>query len=127
MKLPENQLAVIDALIKAGKKVVVVLYGGSPMELPFADSVSAILNMYLPGQNGGTATYITDESNGAITASAPFLCRDCYEQKYGVRIPTEVDAYKSRLLHTLGRYTDHVGGSESDLVIRVMRLIESTD
>ncbi len=57
MKLPENQLAVIDALIKAGKKVVVVLYGGSPMELPFADSVSAILNMYLPGQNGGTATY----------------------------------------------------------------------
>lgn len=36
----------------------------------------------------------TDESNGAITASAPFLCRDCYEQKYGVRIPTEVDAYK---------------------------------
>ena len=69
----------------------------------------------------------TDESNGAITASAPFLCRDCYEQKYGVRIPTEVDAYKSRLLHTLGRYADHVGGSESDLVIRVMRLIESTD
>ncbi len=57
MKLPENQLAVIDALIKAGKKVVVVLYGGSPMELPFADKVSAILNMYLPGQNGGTATY----------------------------------------------------------------------
>ena len=57
MKLPENQLAVIDALIKAGKKVVVVLYGGSPMELPFADSVSAILNMYLPGQNGGTTTY----------------------------------------------------------------------
>ena len=27
------------------------------MELPFADKVSAILNMYLPGQNGGTATY----------------------------------------------------------------------
>ena len=69
----------------------------------------------------------TDESNGAITASAPFLCRNCYEQKYGVRIPTEVDAYKSRLLHTLGRYVGHVGGSESDLVIRVMRLIESTD
>ncbi len=57
MRLPENQLAVIDALIKSGKKVVVVLYGGSPMELPFADKVSAILNMYLPGQNGGTATY----------------------------------------------------------------------
>lgn len=57
MRLPENQLALIDALIKTGKKIVVVLFGGSPVELPFADKVSAILNMYLPGQNGGTATY----------------------------------------------------------------------
>ena len=57
MRLPENQLAVIDALINAGKKVTVVLYGGSPVELPFAGKASAILNMYLPGQNGGTATY----------------------------------------------------------------------
>jgi hypothetical protein len=32
-----------------------VLFGGSPVELPFADKVDAILNMYLPGQNGGTA------------------------------------------------------------------------
>ena len=56
MCLPENQLALIDALIKTGKKVVVVLYGGSPVELPFADKVAAILNMYLPGQRGGEAT-----------------------------------------------------------------------
>lgn len=57
MRLPENQLALIDAMIKTGKKIIVVLFGGSPMELPFADKVNAILNMYLPGQNGGTATY----------------------------------------------------------------------
>lgn len=56
MRLPENQLALIDALIKTDKKVVVVLYGGSPAELPFADKVNAILNMYLPGQRGGEAT-----------------------------------------------------------------------
>lgn len=55
MKLPDNQLALIEALINAGKKVIVVLFGGSPVELPFADKVSAILNMYLPGQAGGTA------------------------------------------------------------------------
>ena len=55
MCLPENQLALIDALIQANRKVVVVLFGGSPVELPFADKVSAILNMYLPGQSGGTA------------------------------------------------------------------------
>ena len=56
MRLPENQLALIDALIKTDKKVVVVLYGGSPAELPFADKAAAILNMYLPGQRGGEAT-----------------------------------------------------------------------
>ena len=56
MRLPENQIALIDAFIKAGKKVVVVLYGGSPVELPFADKAAAILNMYLPGQRGGEAT-----------------------------------------------------------------------
>ena len=56
MRLPENQLALIDALIKTGKKIVVLLYGGAPVELPFADKAAAILNMYLPGQRGGEAT-----------------------------------------------------------------------
>ena len=55
MRLSENQLGLIDALVSAGKKVIVVLFGGSPVELPFADRVSAILNMYLPGQSGGRA------------------------------------------------------------------------
>lgn len=55
MRLPENQLALIDALINTGKRIAVVLFGGSPVELPFAEKVSSILNMYLPGQSGGTA------------------------------------------------------------------------
>ena len=55
MRLPDNQLALIEALGNLNKKIVVVLYGGSPCELPFADKVDAILNMYLPGQNGGEA------------------------------------------------------------------------
>lgn len=55
MRLPGNQLALIDALCAAGRPVVVVLFGGSVVELPFADKVSAVLHMFLPGQNGGTA------------------------------------------------------------------------
>jgi hypothetical protein len=70
----------------------------------------------------------TDESNGAITASAPYLCRACYEKRYGVKIPTEVDAYKARLLGALGRYADQVADpSARDFAFRVMRLIEHTD
>ena len=57
MRLPDSQLRQINALCARGQKVVVVLFGGSPVELPFHDKVSAILNMYLPGQNGGTAAY----------------------------------------------------------------------
>ena len=57
MKLPKQQLDEIEALCGSGKKIVVVLFGGSPVELSFRDNVSAILNMYLPGQNGGNAVY----------------------------------------------------------------------
>lgn len=55
MRLPEDQINMISTLCDSGKKVVIVLFGGSPVELPFFDRVSAVLNMYLPGQNGGTA------------------------------------------------------------------------
>ncbi len=57
MRLPESHLKLIDKLAESGKKTVVILFGGSPVELPFCDKVDAILNMYLPGQNGGTAVY----------------------------------------------------------------------
>ena len=57
MRMPQHQLDLIDTMLASGKKVAVVLFGGSPMELPFADKVNAILDMYLPGQNGGTAAF----------------------------------------------------------------------
>ena len=53
--LPENQLSLINKLCAAEKKVIVVLFGGSPMELPFTEKAAAILIMGLPGQGGGEA------------------------------------------------------------------------
>ena len=55
MMLPENQRALVDALVKAGKKIVVALFGGGAVELPFEEKVNAVLDMYLPGQSGGRA------------------------------------------------------------------------
>ncbi len=55
MRLSDDQLELVNSLIKTGKKIVVMLSGGSPVELPFADGVNAILNLYLPGQCGGEA------------------------------------------------------------------------
>ncbi len=55
MSLPANQLQLIESMIEMGKRVIVVLFGGSVVALPFAEKVSAILHMLLPGQNGGSA------------------------------------------------------------------------
>lgn len=57
MSLPINQLDLINELIKQDKEIILVLFGGSVIELPFYDNVKAILDMFLPGQNGGQATY----------------------------------------------------------------------
>ena len=85
MRLPEDQLALIGRMCDAGKKVVVVLFSGSPVELPFDERVSAILYMALPGQNGGTAVaqLLTGEKNpcGKLAETWPIRYEDvpCHE------------------------------------------------
>lgn len=56
MAMPENQNELIRAVSKVQKNVVVVLHGGSPMEMPWMDDVSGILCMYLGGDHVGRAT-----------------------------------------------------------------------
>lgn len=55
MRLPDGHNRMIEAAAKANPDTVVVLLGGSPMELPWADQVKGILFMGLPGQAGGAA------------------------------------------------------------------------
>ncbi len=57
LSLPANQLNVISAVAKAGKKIIFVMFGGSPVDMSFDHQVDAILNMYLPGEEGGEAAY----------------------------------------------------------------------
>ncbi|KRD40268.1 hypothetical protein ASE27_04810 [Oerskovia sp. Root918] len=55
MRLARNQLALTRELTALGVPVVVVLAGGAPVELPFAEHVDAIVHGYLGGQGGGQA------------------------------------------------------------------------
>ncbi|GAA1445856.1 glycoside hydrolase family 3 C-terminal domain-containing protein [Nocardiopsis tropica] len=55
LRLPANQLALVERLTRAHDRVVVVLSGGAPVELPFAEDVPAILYASLTGQGVGTA------------------------------------------------------------------------
>ena len=57
ISLPQNQLSLIEALIKENKKLVIILFGGSVVELPFYDNANSILDMFLSGQNSGEAAY----------------------------------------------------------------------
>ena len=55
MKMPECQLTLIDEIAKVCKNVVVVLHNGSPIEMPFVDKVSGIVEAYLCGEGSGGA------------------------------------------------------------------------
>ncbi|WEV74069.1 glycoside hydrolase family 3 C-terminal domain-containing protein [Bifidobacterium sp. ESL0798] len=55
MALPECQNELVEALASTGKPVVIVLVAGSPVELPWFDSVAALLYIGLCGQAGASA------------------------------------------------------------------------
>ena len=56
MFLPPCQNELIEAVATVNPNTVVVLYNGSPVEMPWVDKVSAIIEGYLGGQAVGTAT-----------------------------------------------------------------------
>jgi beta-glucosidase len=50
LKLPFNQLHLIEEITKVNPNVVIVLAGGGVLELPFEERVQGILHSYLAGQ-----------------------------------------------------------------------------
>jgi beta-glucosidase len=54
--LPGTQDALIQAVVAANPRTVVVLNNGAPILMPWADRAAAILQMWYPGQEGGDAT-----------------------------------------------------------------------
>ena len=56
LRLPEPQRNYLNILIETGRPVVLVLTGGSPIDLrEFEDRLAAILFTWYPGEKGGTA------------------------------------------------------------------------
>ena len=65
--LPENQVALLHALAAVTRRVVVVLAGGSVVEMPWRDDAVAVLVTWLGGQAGGSA--VADVLTGAVPPS----------------------------------------------------------
>lgn len=55
MRLPDNQVQMIQAIAAAQPNVVVVLSNGSPVEMPWLGDVKGLLEAYLGGQAQGGA------------------------------------------------------------------------
>ncbi|MHC4558079.1 MAG: beta-glucosidase [Planctomycetota bacterium] len=55
LDLPEGQDELIRAVARANVNTIVVLINGTPVAMPWLDDVSAVLEAYYPGQEGGSA------------------------------------------------------------------------
>ena len=55
MALPDSHNALVSAVAEAQPNTVVVLFNGSPVEMPWVNEVPSILEMYLPGEGVGEA------------------------------------------------------------------------
>ena len=55
LRMPEGHVKMIEAVASVNANTVVVLLGGSAMEVPWQNQVNAILYMGLPGQAGAEA------------------------------------------------------------------------
>lgn len=67
MRLPEGQDRVIEAVVAANPRTVVVLTGGVSVEMPWVSSVPALVNGYLTGQGGACA--MLDVLTGVVNPS----------------------------------------------------------
>ena len=111
LKMPEEQLKLINAVAKVNKNVIVVLHCGGPVELPWKDDVAAILLAYLSGQAGGSATvdllWGKENPSGKLAETWPVSLESCPSYKY---FPGNLKSVEYRESIYVGyRYYDAVG------------------
>ncbi|MBU3875788.1 glycoside hydrolase family 3 C-terminal domain-containing protein [Faecalicatena sp. AGMB00832] len=80
MRLPDCQNHLIQEICQVQPNTVVVLHNGSPVEMPWADEVKGILEMYLGGQAVGEAAVklLYGDANpcGRLAETVPYQLSD---------------------------------------------------
>jgi beta-glucosidase len=80
MDLPADQLRLVEEVAAANRNTVVVLSNGGAVTLPFTNSVPAIVEGWLLGQAGGSATadvlFGTVNPSGKLTETIPLRLED---------------------------------------------------
>jgi beta-glucosidase len=79
LRLPGRQDELVAAVAAANPNTIVVVNTGSPVEMPWADDVAAILLTWFPGQEGGHAladVLLGAEPGGRLTTTWPKRLED---------------------------------------------------
>ncbi|MDD6275357.1 MAG: glycoside hydrolase family 3 C-terminal domain-containing protein [Clostridia bacterium] len=80
MELPQAHNRLIDSVCNVNDNVIVVLQGGSPVEMPWLDKVKGVVNTYLGGQavDSAVADILTGKINpsGKLAESYPCSVQD---------------------------------------------------
>lgn len=80
MRIPQNQIELLEALMKVNPEIVGILSAGSSIEMPWNNSLKAILHGYLYGQAGASAMLelITGKANpsGRLNETYPVRYED---------------------------------------------------
>ena len=80
MRMPENQVELLEAVAEVNPNLVVVLAAGSPVEMPWLDRCKALVHGYLGGQAGAGAVLrvITGQVNPSakLAESYPMTCEE---------------------------------------------------
>lgn len=82
IEFPEIQQKLLDEILKVNKNVAVVLFTGRPLAIPkLSDTAPAILNMWMPGTEGGNAAANLIFGNsvpcGKLTMTFPYATGQC--------------------------------------------------
>ncbi len=111
MAMPESHCELVTEIAKVNPNIIVVLMGGSPVELPWLADAKAVLNMYLGGQAVGEAgadlLYGAVNPGGKLAETWPVSYKDCSSSEtFGVN-PRQVEYAES--IYVGYRYYEKAG------------------
>lgn len=111
MQIPQSHQDLVRKVAAVNENVVVVLMGGSPVEMPWVEDTKAVLSLYLGGQAAGEAAaellYGIVNPNGKLAETYPMTYTDVSSSDtFGVN-PRQVEYAES--IYVGYRYYDKAG------------------